>query len=145
MTEPLNRDEIVALLERLGGDDDADVIAAARALHIAIADAGTAWADLLVPEDAGDTGGAADTDVDTDVDTVAAGLDTVAEADVPAGKAGRDAGALALIDKLLARPGVTEAFRREMEGYRHDIAEGAFEDADHRYLGALHKRLSAKG
>lgn len=141
MMEPLNRDEIVALLERLGGDDDADVLAAARALHIAIADAGTAWADLLVPEDAGDTGGAAD----TDVDTVAADLDTVAEADVPAGKAGRDGGALALIDKLLARPGVTEAFRREMEGYRHDIAEGAFEDADRRYLGALHKRLSAKG
>ena len=141
MMEPLNRDEIVALLERLGGDDDADVLAAARALHIAIADAGTAWADLLVPEDAGDTGGAAD----TDVATVATDLDTVAEAEVPAGKAGRDAGALALIDKLLARPGVTEAFRREMEGYRHDIAEGAFEDADRRYLGALHKRLSAKG
>ena len=141
MMEPLNRDEIVALLERLGGDDDADVLAAARALHIAIADAGTAWADLLVPEDAGDTGAAAD----TDVATVATDLDTVAEAEVPAGKAGRDAGALALIDKLLARPGVTEAFRREMEGYRHDIAEGAFEDADRRYLGALHKRLSAKG
>ncbi len=141
MMEPLNRDEIVALLERLGGDDDADVLAAARALHIAIADAGTAWADLLVPEDAGDTGAAAD----TDVATVATDLDTVAEADVPAGKAGRDAGALALIDKLLARPGVTEAFRREMEGYSHDIAEGAFEDADRRYLGALHKRLSAKG
>ena len=141
MMEPLNRDEIVALLERLGGDDDADVLAAARALHIAIADAGTAWADLLVPEDAGDTGAAAD----TDVATVATDLDTVAEAEVPAGKAGRDTGALALIDKLLARPGVTEAFRREMEGYRHDIAEGAFEDADRRYLGALHKRLSAKG
>jgi hypothetical protein len=138
MTEPLNRDEIIALLDRLGGDDDADVLAAARALHIAIADAGTAWADLLVPEDAGDTGAAAD----TDVATVATDLNTVAEAEVPAGKAGRDAGALALIDKLLARPGVTEAFRREMEGYRHDIAEGAFEDADHRYLGALHKRLS---
>ena len=139
MTEPLNRDEIIALLERLGRGDDADVLAAARALHAAVTNAGTAWAELLVPEDSGDTAavdtgvadldtGVADldtgaADVDTgadDLDTAAADVDTgagepaEAEAEIPAGKAGRDAESLALIVKLLARSGVSEAFRQEM-------------------------------
>jgi len=56
--------------------------------------------------------------------------------------AGHDAESLALIEKLLARPAASEAFRREMEDYKSDIAEGAFTDADRKYLHALHKRLS---
>lgn len=130
MTEPLNRNEIIALLERLGGDDDADVLTAARTLHAATADAGTAWADLLVPENDGDTGAAEPAAV---------------EVTIPTDATGRDAEALALIKKLLARSGVTETFREEMEGYQRDIAEGEFENADYQYLVALQKRLSGKG
>jgi hypothetical protein len=137
MTEPLNRDEIIALLEQLGGEDDANVLAAARALHAAVADAGTTWAELLIPEDGGDSETA---DMDAEADDSAE-----AEAETPADAAGRDAEALALIDKLLARPGVTETFRDEMAGYKRDIADGAFENADHRYLVALQKRLAGKG
>ncbi|MDH3229874.1 MAG: hypothetical protein OEN55_08795 [Alphaproteobacteria bacterium] len=177
MTKPLNRDEIIALLERLGGDD-AEVLEAARALHAAVAAAGTKWDDLLVPEDAGDArdtdtevdepadAGDADVaevpaeteipaakagrDANTEVDEPAdAGADDVADvpadAEIPAAKAGRDAKALSLIKKLLARPGITDSFREEMEGYKADIAGGAFTDADHKYLRALAKRLSGKG
>ena len=149
MTEPLNRDEIVALLERLGGDDDAEVLAAARMLHATVAAAGTTWEALLVPEESGDGGNAGDGGDSGDgagEDATAAGAgDVAAEAPKPAGKGGRDAAALALIKKLLVRPGITEAFREEMEGYKADIAAGTFTDADHKYLRALQKRLSGKG
>ena len=85
------------------------------------------------------------------VDTGAGDMDTgpdepaKAEATNPAGKGGRGAEALTLIAKLLARSGVTEAFRDEMEGYKRDIADGAFEDTDYQYLVALRKRLAGKG
>ena len=137
MTEPLNRDEILALLERLGAAADAEALAAARALHAAVTDAGIAWDDLLVSEDEGDDGNAAEAE---DVET-----GEPAAAPVPGGKTDRDAAALALIKKFLARPGITEAFRDEMEGYKADIAKGTFADEDHRYLSALDKRLSGKG
>ena len=135
MTEPLNRDEILALLERLGAADDAEALAAARALHAAVTDAGMAWDDLLVSED--DDGDAAEAE---DAET-----GEPAATPVPGRKTDRDAAALALIKKFLARPGITEAFRDEMEGYKADIAEGTFADEDHRYLSALDKRLSGKG
>lgn len=129
MTEPLKRDEIVALLERLGGDDDADVLTAAHALHAAVTDAGIGWNELLAGADPGEAGTA----------------DTAADQPATAPAPGDGGGALVLIDKLLARPGITEDFRREMEGYRSDIAQDAFTDDDHRYLLALDKRLSGKG
>ncbi len=177
MTEPLNRGDIIALLQRLGGGDDAEVLEAARALHAAVAGAGTNWEALLVPEDAGDSGAEADDGVDEDladdgvdedvaddgvdedvaddgvdedvaddgVDEDVAETPAPAEPEPPAGKHGQNAKALALIDKLLARPNVTEAFREEMAGYKADIAEGDFTDADYKYLRALAKRLSGKG
>jgi len=135
MTEPLNRDEIIALLEQLGGEDDAEVLATARALHAAIADAGTSWPDLLVPEDSGDSGVVVDSVADEPVEAVV---------EPPAEASARDAEALALIEKLLARSGITETFRDEMAGYKRDIADGAFENTDYSYLVALQKRLSAK-
>lgn len=134
MTESLDRDEILALLERLGGDDDAEVLAAARTLHEAVVGAGFEWDELLVGEGSG----------------TAPGSDAVATAgdggEAPSTAGGdRDAEALALIDKLMARPGITEEFRSELEGYKADIAEGEFADADQEYLRALDKRLSDTG
>jgi len=129
MNEQLNREEIVSLLERLGGDDDADVLEAARALHAMVTAAGVAWSELL-------TGHGAKT-----ADSEEAGADRPAESDI---SGGADS-ALALIERLLARPGITDEFRREMEAYKSDIAEGVFADTDHSYLVALDKRLSAKG
>ena len=63
MTEPLSRDAVIALLNRLAGDRDEDVLEAAREVHARIAAAGMTWEDLLVPD-----GGATDADDDTDDD-----------------------------------------------------------------------------
>jgi len=129
MNEQLDRDEILALLERLGGEDDADVLDSARTLHAMVTAAGVGWDELL-------TGHGAKT-----ADSEEAAADRPVESDV----SGDNDAALALIEKFLARPGITEEFRREMEGYRSDIAEGVFGADDHRYLVALDKRLSAEG
>ena len=54
MTEPLERDAVIGLLERLGSDQDDDVLEAARQVHAQITAAGMAWEDLLVPDKADD-------------------------------------------------------------------------------------------
>jgi len=141
MTEALNRDDIVGLLQSLGSDQDEEVLAAARALHARVTAAGTAWDDLLVADEAGDTTDTTDT-TDTADDAEA---DESAVAETPAETAGNNAETLALIDKLLAKPGISEDFREELKGYKTDISEGEFEAADHRYVHALYNRLMPQG
>ena len=46
-----------------------------------------------------------------------------------------------LIDRLLATSGISEDTRDELEGYRADIAAGAFDDMNRRYVRALYARL----
>ncbi len=48
MTEALKRDEMIALLDRMGSERDEDVLAAAREAHSLIAAAGVSWDELLV-------------------------------------------------------------------------------------------------
>lgn len=166
MTETIDRDELVALLARLGDDDDAAALRAAREAHARVAAAGLSWAALLAPADAddaaGDDGerdraGAADEPADDsggdsgddsggdsgdDADDEAAG-DSGAEAGAAAPEgAGSDAESLALIGQLLARRDVSQELRDELDGYKADIAAGEFTDADRRYLRAMHRRLS---
>jgi hypothetical protein len=50
MTETLRRDEFIAILNRLGSDEDEEVLQAARQAHARIAAAGMRWEDLLVPD-----------------------------------------------------------------------------------------------
>ena len=126
MTEPLNRDDVIELLKELGSEQDEEVLAAARGVHGLITSTGTSWEDLLVPEQTGD-----------------GDYDDPEAAETSAGTSEKNAETLALIDKLLARPGISDDFRKELTGYKDDIAEGEFEEADHRYLRALYKRLSA--
>ncbi len=53
-----------------------------------------------------------------------------------------DADSLALIDELLAKPGISEDLRKDLENYKTDIAAGKFQEADRRYVRAVHQRLS---
>jgi hypothetical protein len=154
MTEPLNRDDIIELLNRLGSKRDEDVLEAARQAHAQLTAAGVTWEDLLVPDrsDEVDDGGGEyldqededeDDDGDGDGDGDGEYLDQKDEDDEPpAAKAGNDAESRKLIDKLLARKGISDDLRAELNGYKTDIAEGEFTEADRRYLDALHKRLS---
>ena len=137
MTEPLDRDDVIGLLKRLGSDRDEDVLEAARQVHDRITAADTTWEELLVPDEA-----AGDSD-----DSAAATDNDLPEEDAepPVDQAEKNAESLVLIDKLLARSGISEDFREELTDYKTDIAEGEFGDADHRYLRALYKRLSKSG
>ncbi len=62
----------------------------------------------------------------------------------PAETAKKDTASLALIDVLLAKPGISEDLREELENHKTNIAEGEFEEADRRYVRAVHERLSKR-
>ncbi len=136
MTEPLEREELVALLNKLGSADDAEVLAAARDLHGRVEAAETTWEALIASEDQG----LAAEDALDEADEF---LPEAAEEEErsPEAQNADNAEALALIEKLLARPDTSEDLREELEGYKTDIAEGEFTAADHRYLRALVARL----
>jgi len=147
MSEPLERDKVIDLLDRLGSEQDEDVLAAARVLHSQITRAGMGWQDLLVGDE-GAAQSAPDVDDDTDDEDEYVTGDTDDEDDTPepAVNFTRDESKTpALIDKLLAREGNSEVLREELEEYKSDLANGDFEPSDHRYIQALHARLSKTG
>ncbi len=136
MVEPLDRDEVIRLLGQLGGDQDADVLQAARDLHAQITAAGLDWDELLIPDASLESANGDDTVAPDDMDAA----NTAAAPS--AGKQGKDADTLALLDKLLAMPNRSDALREELEEYKADIANGEFEARDHQYVRALYDRLT---
>ncbi len=166
MTEMLRRDELIAILNRLGSDEDEEVLEAARQAHARIAASGMSWEDLLVPDgpaaesdeaaDESDEAAAesdeaaaesdeADDESDEADETEDGELEAV-EDESPAEQAGaegteKDTESLALIGELLARSDISEELRAELAGYKADIAEGEFVEADRRYLRAVRQRL----
>ncbi len=146
MTEMLRRDELIAILNRLGSDEDEEVLQAARQAHARIAASGLSWEDLLVPDEPADESDEADDESDEADETEDGELEAV-EDESPAEQAGaggaeKDADSLALIGKLLARSDISAELRAELEDYKTDIAENEFVEADRRYLRAVHQRLS---
>ena len=145
MNEQLARGEVIRLLNALDSEQDEDVLAAARQLHAQIAGAGLSWEDLLIPDEADSIEGdeeLGDSDDLPDGDDLE---DAPAEEPAtPAEVSERNAEALELIEKMLAEASYSEDFREELNGYKSDIAEGVFDAADHRYLLAVHQRLTSK-
>ena len=145
MTEPLKRDEVVGLLERLGSEPDEEVLEAARQVHARITAAGMTWDDLLVPDQVDSVTDDSDDIGDTDDADDAGYEDLDDESAEPAAEAaGKNAESLTLIDKLLAKSGISQDLREELKGYKADIAEGDFGDGDRRYLRAINARLSKR-
>ena len=154
MTEPLERNNVIELLKRLGSDQDEAVLDAARQLHAQITVADMAWEELLVPDVAADAADDYDID-DDDIDGDDIDGDDVDDQDSedetpepppepPAETARKDADTLLLINKLLANTAISEDLREELESYKTDIGEGEFEEADRRYILAVHDRLSKR-
>jgi len=145
MTEPLLRDDIIELLNSLGKEEDQEVLEAARQVHAKVAAADTTWEALLVPE-----GGVEAAPAETEDDDPEESLDPEPDdeepeaVELPGSASEKEAEALALIEKMLAESGISEDFREELDGYKTDIAEGEFIDADHRYIRAVFKRRSSK-
>jgi hypothetical protein len=136
MTEPLDRDDVIALLSRLGSDQDEEVLEAARRVHAQITAAGRTWENLLVPDEA----------VDDTNDTDDTGYQDPGDEDAEpaAEKATKNAESLTLIDNLLAKSDISADLREELEIYKADIAEGEFEEGDRRYVRAIFERLSKR-
>ena len=157
MTEPLERDDIVGLLKRLGNEPDEEVLEAARQVHARITAAGMTWDDLLIPDQADDEtedfDEADDSDDTDDADDAEYENEEKEEneeneedegAEPTAETAGKNAETLTLIGKLLAKSGISQDLRDELEGYKTDIAEGDFREADRQYLQAISERLSKR-
>jgi hypothetical protein len=145
----LNRERIIELLNRLGSDDDAEVVGTARTLHGEVTAAGLGWDALLTPEDYEDPT-IEDDDLEEEEDEAEPEPEPEPEIDIDpeafAGKVSdsRDAESLALIERLLAQRQLGEATREELKGYKEDIAEGDFEESDRKYLRTLHARISKR-
>ena len=143
MTEPLQRDELIALLSKLGSAEDEEVLTAARQLHANLEAAETSWDELILPEepeDPEDYEPALDDEAEDEFEDEEEAVED--EPLSPEQQTAQNAEALALIEKLLARPDSSAALREELEGYKEDIAEDEFTAADYRYLRALHTRLT---
>lgn len=119
----MDRESFIALLDKLGDPDDATCLAAAREIHQRMQAANLQWGDLLVSVDGGDGVEAPEGE----------------PLDQPAQAAGDD---YALIDRLLARSGLSDETRDELTGMRADIANGDFSERDRRYLQSLEARLT---
>ena len=142
MLAKLDREEFMALLEKLGDEDDQTVLTAARDVHARLTVADVTWDDLLVPEEDEEEYETDLSDEDSgegDEDLAASPLES--EDDEEPLSEEEKAEALALIGKLEARD-VSADTKTELKEYRDDIAAGEFEKMDLRYLRALHARLA---
>jgi hypothetical protein len=128
----LDRTELLELLGRLGATDDADVLAAARALHGKISESGLTW-DALLRLDAD----ANDREQD---ESPTAEASSEAPGERPSGGKAEVA---FLIERLLARTTISDALREELGDFKRAIADGTFDEMDAQYVRALAKRLRA--
>lgn len=128
----ISRIELLALLQRLGSAEDAEVLAAARELNRRVTEANLAWGDLIAAEAAGEDG-------------PEGGLDDLGGAHAEDGPVGGDLAAdLALVDRLLAGLALATDTRDDLETIRRDIQRGDFTALDRKYLQDLAKRLQGR-
>ena len=129
------REALLARLERLGGGDDADVLAAAREIAAQVAEQDLDWDELIEPEDPPGTDFAEDGPDEPEED----GGDADAEGEpLPEGDGSEE---MALLDKLIARRTLAKETREELREMRGAAAEGGLDPMDRRYVRALAKRL----
>jgi len=128
------------LLDKLGSEQDEDVLAAARMLHSQITESGMGWEDLLVGDEP-------EVEEEAQVDSLpdeGDENDDLAEDTVEPDTrfTGDETQTLSLIEKLLACDGISSEFREELEEYKIDISDGSFESGDHHYVHAVYARLT---
>ena len=140
MSEPLERNQVIELLEKLGSEQDEDVLAAARMLHGQIMESGMGWEDLLVGDEPEDEESIEEDFLPEDDDE----YDDIAEDIVVpnAMSAVDEKQTLSLIEDLLARNDISSELREELEEDKMDFSGGEFRSSDHRYIHSLHARLT---
>ena len=136
----LERSRMIELLGRLGAQDDAVVVRAARELDRMLSQSGSSWETLLRPRNRAarprrsmSTSQSRRTKRPRTTALREEGV--VGAADLI--EAGR------LIDRLLARADLSATTREDLTEMKRAIAEHRFDAMDHRYVGALARRLGA--
>jgi hypothetical protein len=130
----LDRARMIELLGRLGAQDDAVVIEAARALDRMLSQSGSSWEALLRPPDDGAAAPATVSEPVTAGETVESN-GAIAAADL--------AEASRLIDRLLARGNLSPTTCEDLAEMKRAIAERRFDAMDSGYVRALARRLGA--
>ena len=128
----LDRAELLELLGQLGAADDATALAAARALHGKVSEAGLTWDTLL----------RLDADVTDQEQDDSLPEETASDAPGERPSGGKAEVAL-LIERLLARTTLSDTLREELVDFKRAIADGSFDEMDAQYVRALAKRLKA--
>ena len=123
--QPIDRDRLADLLERLGEEKDEDVLAAARDANRMVAASGRRWRALLVDPEPNEGG-----DVDATPATAAAA-------------SGEKSPDLRLIERLLARKDISDTLRADLQEFKRALAAGELDQMDADYLRALARRLGA--
>lgn len=133
----LDRDSFIALLDRLGDPDEAEVLATAREIDRRVRESGVTWSELLAPPPSAPRGSGESYDDYRGAFTD----DDLFDIDQPRPREGY-AGDTALIDELLANQDLAPETRQELLDFKSDMAEGEFTDMDAKYLRGLHARLT---
>ena len=133
----LNRTDLIALLERLGAQNDATVLEAARALHRQVSETGSSWDDLL-RRDLGLTDPLTDADSHERDETAADDAAPETDGAPPTADLAETA---RLVDRLLARKNISNTLRADLNELKENISDGSLDAMDSRYIRALAKRL----
>lgn len=133
----LDRDSLIALLDRLGDPDEAEALATAREIDRRVRESGMTWSELLAPPPSATRGSGESYDDYRGAFTD----DDLFDADQPRPRDGY-ASDTALIDELLTNQDLAPETRQELLDFKSDMAEGEFTDMDAKYLRGLHARLT---
>ena len=140
MRTKLERDDFIALLEKLNSEDEADVLAAARDINAKMTVAGVTWDDLLMSQ--GDASTESDYSDDDEDEGEAEQSNDDDDSDLNPLSAEEKAEASSLIAAIRGLE-ISDATKSELKEYEDDLEHGEFEQMDLRYLKALKTRLSA--
>ena len=162
MSEPLDRNQIIELLNDLGKEQDEDVLSAARSLNSRVTKSGLSWDDLLVADQSeveeetqdGEIvdsveGSNNETNKDSEVpdDPIEQIVEQIEESSEPEPSDTTEINVdetqtLSLIEELLAADRFSSDLHEELEDYRTEIADGTFNPRDHQYIHHLYARLT---
>ena len=119
----LDRSRLVGLLNQLGDESDATVLAAARGANALVAASGQSWIEAIAAE----------------VDSIDAPSAPAMDAEPESG--GGKSDEARLVERLLARKDISDTLRSDLEEFKRQLASGQLDRMDADYLRALAKRL----
>ena len=158
MSEPLDRNQFIELLNDLGKEQDEDVLSAARSLNSRITNSGLSWDDLLVADQSEVEEETQDREIVDSVELLNNEMNKGSE--VPDDSTEQieessqpepsdtaeinvdETQTLSLIEELLAADRFSSDLHEELEEYKSEIADGTFNPRDHQYIHHLYARLT---